>query len=959
MKALRLPRALFASCLLFALLAALTRPLLADDEIFPMTFRWNGAVSNNPFADANWTAVDGFGHINPGLGSLTDPDNVLFGDADHFNLVIPAPGFAVNDITFDASTNDYDFAGISNPSLLIFGDVFDNSSEHTVTLKSTLGVALLGQSEGSLWHTVCVLSDATLRVESNIAEIGGSAGLEKNGSGTLVLSGNNTFTGGITVNRGTLALASSSHTDNEGGVDYGPVGLAALKLENGTTLAVADDSSLNLHNAIDLACFSGEGVTFDTGAGNLMLHGVIDGSAPLYKTGSGTLTLTGQNTFDGGLTIQQGTLAIGRDSRPDEDYSGSVLDGPIGTGTLKLEDSTTLSVANNGTFTFGNGIDLGCYEGEVNFDTGSGQLTLSGYIGGEATMVKKGTGTLVLMNEDSDFEGGVTVKAGTLKIGASSWVSSDEGGGESSFALSEGGETLGVVRSGPVGTGTLTMEAGTTLGLFDDGTYTLDNAIALGSVAGTVNLDTGWGRLTLTSPISGTAGLNKVGGGILDLESNNTFDGDFYVSNGVVNVNADHGLGNGALEFGTSNNGQVNFYTENPVIHGLEGNNTGTEVYLGGTATVLTIDQDENTAYKGAIAGNHGSVVKQGSGNLTLSGASTVTDGLEIASGTITLAGSSHTMNGTSVDTSPVGTGQLSILDGATLSVQGKGITLLNDVWLGGTSSAVETFFTPTGAELTIGNGTLGVISGAGSLRKTGLGTLTLMTANSYSGGTDIREGTLAVGNAQALGTGGVTLNGGSLKLTNGLTNLSNFSLGAGGGTLSGNWVFSTLQTFGTGVTLSPGNSPGTMTFNAGYAPTNGVTTVLEFRAGSGTAGTDWDVLNVTGDLTLTGISTGMYHLSVISLDGNNTQGAQVAGLTSPTSWTIFSASSITGFANGGTQFSIDQSQFYGGGIFSVSQVGSSLVLNFTPVPEPSTYALLAAGLGLGGLAAWRKRRRA
>jgi hypothetical protein len=102
-----------------------------------------------------------------------------------------------------------------------------------------------------------------------------------------------------------------------------------------------------------------------------------------------------------------------------------------------------------------------------------------------------------------------------------------------------------------------------------------------------------------------------------------------------------------------------------------------------------------------------------------------------------------------------------------------------------------------------------------------------------------------------------------------------------------------------------------------------------------------------------------MYHLQLVSLDGSNVANQMIAGLTGPTSWTIFQATTITGFVSDGSQFSIDQSQFLGGGIFSLTQSGTNLVLNFTPVPEPSTYALMALGLGATGLAAWRKRRRA
>lgn len=147
--------------------------------------------------------------------------------------------------------------------------------------------------------------------------------------------------------------------------------------------------------------------------------------------------------------------------------------------------------------------------------------------------------------------------------------------------------------------------------------------------------------------------------------------------------------------------------------------------------------------------------------------------------------------------------------------------------------------------------------------------------------------------------------------------------------------------------------------FDAGTASLtkNGVSSVFESRAPTGTAGSDWDLINVSGgSLDLSSLTAGGYTLQLVSLDGSNTQGAPISGLTGPTSWTIFQSTSLTGFNP--NLFSFDTSQFYGSGFFSVSQSGNNLLLNFTPVPEPSTYALMALGLGLVGLAAWRKSRR-
>jgi hypothetical protein len=75
-------------------------------------------------------------------------------------------------------------------------------------------------------------------------------------------------------------------------------------------------------------------------------------------------------------------------------------------------------------------------------------------------------------------------------------------------------------------------------------------------------------------------------------------------------------------------------------------------------------------------------------------------------------------------------------------------------------------------------------------------------------------------------------------------------------------------------------------------------------------------------------------------------------------SWTLLTATSITGFD--AAKFAIDAGLFSNApdsSLFSLAQSGNSLVLNFTPVPEPSTWALMLTGLSVVALRAFRRRR--
>ena len=123
--------------------------------------------------------------------------------------------------------------------------------------------------------------------------IGGSGGLTKTGSGILVLSGSNSYSGGTTINMGTISFANGAF--GAGNITFG-----------GGTLQWATGNSQDVSgNGITLI---GPGVaaTLDTNGNNVTLAGALCGSGGLTKAGPGTLILTGSNSYSGGTTLAAG-----------------------------------------------------------------------------------------------------------------------------------------------------------------------------------------------------------------------------------------------------------------------------------------------------------------------------------------------------------------------------------------------------------------------------------------------------------------------------------------------------------------------------------------------------------------------------------------------------------------------------------------------------------------------------
>jgi autotransporter-associated beta strand protein len=370
--------------------------------------------------------------------------------------------------------------------------------------------------------------------------ITGSGQLIKNGSGTLSLNGANAYTGGTTISAGTLQGDSTSLQGNildnatlvfdqatdgtysgtisgSGSVNKTGTGALTLTAANtytgGTTISAGtlQGDTNSLHGDIaDNATLQFDQTSDGT------YTGTISGSGVVSKIGAGTLALSGNNSFAGGIVVQGGTLAFAADANLGATTGSITLDG----GTL--ENTSAWTTARN--VTLGNG------GGTMQTDAAA---TVSGIISGAGALTKTGAGTLILDGINT-YTGTTTVSAGTLEIG-------DANATSASIASDVDVQAGGTLRGHGTITGNVTNDGivwpGGSMGtLAIQGNYT-QNA------DGTLQIDVTPTQSSLLK-VSGTATL----GGTLDLifapgtYSANTFNlvqagavsGTFSTVNGTV-----------------------------------------------------------------------------------------------------------------------------------------------------------------------------------------------------------------------------------------------------------------------------------------------------------------------------------------------------------------------------------------------------------------------------------------
>jgi autotransporter-associated beta strand protein len=872
-----------------------------------------------------------------GTGDTTISGNMVENNAFANNVTINNSG-----TTILSGSNSYSGATTVNSATAVVRLSGSNSSAGATTLTSGT-IQLNSSSNGGLASGLLTLTSGTLTpltADRTISNDVSLAAVTVTGTQSLTVNGSFTNDGGdrtLTNNLASPSLLTLA----------GPVYLSE-SVGTGRTLTVAGAGNTTMSGAVQNANGVGlAGNLTKTGSGTLTLSGLSGTAANNY---SGTTTLDGGTTaivgtasLAGGLTV--GTAGGATVSSLDLSSGSATFAGAtviqtntatpntisIGTGrTLRLDGSVAIGTAGvtGGSDTVVNATGLGTLS-----VGGLGAPTNADFSLGQNTTTQLSNGAVLDMSGLSNFY--ANLGTGTLRIGDPTNLNGQSQKGSSlilaadstilASTITQNSPDSGVTQRLRLGSATNTLAAGTinvgsnngrSSGILDFNSAT--GTVLIRSLADPVN-----GRALLNvanntfSTGANTSGTFDVSGHSADLRfstvtvagrSANTGNatGTFSFDLGTLDAeNLNVGIKSGGTAIGTTG-GTVNIGGGSATFGSVAG-----PMVLGSNATALGTASGTLNITGGAVSvgGNAGTAIALG--NATTAGGT--------ATGVVGLAGGSLTVGGNIVRGATTGTSNATVtLNGGSLNVGGFNI--------GASGAGAVTFNAQSG---TLQN--LGELNGGGTLDKTTTGTLTLQGTNTYTGLTQVSDGTLALsGGSAVIDSGAISVLGGATLQLNSSETIGSLN-GVGGANLQSNALTVGSGTFSGSITGAGGQltktGSGTLTLDGSVGNTyTGLTTVsggvLALNKSSGVdaiagdpisvgktprdilvnGGTlRWDAGNQVGDSTSLRITSG-------TVDFNNF------------SETLFDLKNVGGTVNYGTgSVTITDPEWYAGSTNTVS----------------------------------------
>ena len=811
-----------------------------------------GGVGGNGGPQANAITFTGGRNLlvlQPGYNFVGNV--VAFSTADTLSLGGSGANFNASSIgttfqgfgTYSVSSGTWTLSG-STPA----GVTWTVASGGTLSLTSD---SVLGPASNGL-----ILAGGTLQTSSFMFS---TRNLTLAGGTMSTIASPNTFTfqglingsGGLIVPTGTTFQIGMGQSGSFGSLYSGPTIIqsgATVQIEAGSFVLSSNSAfTVNAGGVLDLAgttqsigSLAGAGTVISSTGGGAVLQtngnndsttfsGVLQGGVALQKYGTGTLTLLGANTYSGGTTVVAGTLQGNTTSLQGnivnnaqvvfvQTANGRYTGSMSGSGALTLQGSGTLHLTGANSYTGGTTVAAGtalrggpsAVQGHI---TNNGAViletdtsgTYSGNMGGSGTLTKLGAGVLTLTGSNS-YGGGTTVSAGTLQ-----------------------GNTTSLQ------------------GAIVNNAAVVFNQTTIGTYAGSM---------------SGSGSLSVTGGGTLLVSGASTYSGPTLVQQGRLQVSGGDNILSSVSAFGISSGAVLDLGGTTQIIGSLAGGGTVTNSGQR-LATLATNVYGATSTFSGSLQDGAGplALVKMGSGTLYLSGPSTNSGFTLVDQGRLHVTGGDNVLSPNSA---------FILSRGATLDLGGSQTvaSLAGSGTVTSTRSGLGTLTVGTSNASTKFDGVLkdGDNGGVLALVKTGTGTLNLLGANTYSGGTTVSAGILQ-GNSTSLqgnilnnslvifhedrsvvnntyagglsgngalhirGGGGLSMTGNSAAFSGpttvfGTTLALNGNLGGSavtldtGSTLSGNGVVGQLAA--NASILAPGNSIGTLTVNNAFVQNGG-----------------------------------------------------------------------------------------------------------------------------------------